>query len=342
MQATALLIVWMITPCQIDPLTHTGFLNEEVRSPGRIAVAADGTVLVTDPQQYQIVRFDAAGTLLGTWSVPECPIGIAAHPDGRYFVSYRDEPGVGIYDATFTRTALLGADDPLVTFAQPTDIAIDPTTGSIYVVDSGDDRFFGFNTDGSLALIVGVRGQRTSEFKYPSAIAVDSVNSRIIVADQDNYRIQVFDLNGAFVSAFGYRIKYLPDGLTEGWMPRSAGLAVDGSGHIYLTDAVMGTLRIFDTSGAELGKVVDFGYAPGQLRTPGGVALTGAGGVVVANSSAGTVEFYAAPAKSALRNNPGTFYRGTNRASNVSRAAVRTGGIDIGSPGWQSPRHPIG
>ena len=96
MQAVALLTVWLLLSGQIDPLAYVGSLTEELRSPARIAVAADGTVLVTDPYRYQTVRFDSAGTLVGTWSVPDCPLGVAVHADGRYFVSYRDRSGVGV------------------------------------------------------------------------------------------------------------------------------------------------------------------------------------------------------------------------------------------------------
>ena len=106
---------------QLPPLAHEGSLTEGLHSPARISVAPDDSVLVTDPASNHVVHFDAAGVMLGTITVPEGPVGIASHPDGRYFVSLRDEPKVAVYDAAFTRTGFLGEGNPLVSFVAPTD-----------------------------------------------------------------------------------------------------------------------------------------------------------------------------------------------------------------------------
>ena len=71
-------------------LTHLGSLTDELRSPARIAVAPDGSIVVTDAFYDHVARFDANGGLLGTSSVAAGPLGIAAHPDGRFFVLLRE------------------------------------------------------------------------------------------------------------------------------------------------------------------------------------------------------------------------------------------------------------
>lgn len=296
MQTAALLAVLMVLPGQIDPLVYVGSLTEELRSPARVAVTGNGTVLVSDPYRYQIVRFDSTGALLGTWSVPDCPVGVAAHPDGRYFVSYRDVPGVGIYGASFVRTGMLGEGNPLVAFVRPTDIDIASDTGRIYVVDSGGDRVYGFEGDGTLALIFGERGESLAQFQYPSALAVDAVNGRLIVADQDNFRIQVFTMNGLSTQRFGYRNKYLPGGGQEGWMPRTLGVAVNSNGYTYVADAMMSTVRIFDPSGIELGKVVEYGQNAENVRTPSDIALSPDGQrLYVVSTNTSSVKIFATP-----------------------------------------------
>jgi len=295
---------------QLSPLTHLESLTQGLENPARLAVTST-EILVADPQANAIVRFDLAGTYLGTWSEPAGPLGIAVHPDGRIFVSRRDDGAVGVYDSSFTLLRFLGDGDPMVNFVQPTDLAVDPVSWRIYVVDSGGDRIYGFNSNETLAVMFGARGSLTGEFKYPSAIAIDLANDRIVVADQDNYRVQVFSPTGMFEFKFGYRAKYVGRGV-EGWVARPVGLAVDDAGDIYLTDAVMGTLRIFNSAGSELGKVVDFGTGPGELYTPCDVALDAAGRVIIANSTAESVEIYAAPTKSTLAGAVGTDFRGTN------------------------------
>ncbi|MHC4092310.1 MAG: hypothetical protein ACYSVY_18905 [Planctomycetota bacterium] len=305
---------------------------------------------MTDPRANAVVRFDLAGNYLGTWSEPAGPIGIAVHPDGRIFVSRRDDAQVAVYDPSFTFLRFL--DPTPFSFVKPTDLAMDPVHGKVYVVDNGADRFYAFDVAESLALVVGVRGSHSSEFKYPSAIAVDTANNRIVVADQDNYRLQVFTPSGVFVDSFGYRIKYVPGGGSEGWLPRTAGLAIDSVGNIYVTDALMSTVRIFDPLGGELGKVVDYGLDPGDLQTPGDVELDATGRVLVANSNVGSLEIYAPPA---LRQGmSGVCYRGANEDPHgllrLLRSVTdvpfapggRAGWAAIGTmlreiPGWEPP-----
>ncbi len=287
---------------------HIATWTPSLDNPGRMAISAS-QVLVTEPRSGRIVRFDLNGTLLGEWAEPLRPEGIAIHPDGRIFVSRGADATVGVYDANFDFLHLLSGGS--FSFIKPTDLAIDDTTGRIYLVDSGANRIYVFETDESLAMIVGIRGDRFGEFKYPSAVAIDSANDRLYIADQDNFRIQAFTRTGIFLFSFGYRIKYLPGGVSEGWMPRTTGLSVDSQGTIYVVDALMGTLRAFDPSGAELALLASHGVNPGDLQVPAHVAADGNGRLFVANSNAGSVELYdgytAAQGVTA-----GIVYRGTN------------------------------
>ncbi len=293
----------------LDPLVHLDSWTEGLHSPARIALTADGTVYVTDPFFNHIARYDSEGTLLSTWSVPEGPIGIAVHPsNGNYYVSLRDEGKVGIYtydgDAeTFTRTGFLGEGEPMVAFVRPTDLDIADATGRIFVVDPEGDRWYMFNADGTLRAMGGERGEMSGQFKYPSAICVDEGRSRMIVADHDNFRVQIFSLTddgdftyATFETKFGYRMKYQPDGEMEGWTPRPQGLAVDAEGHIYLTDALMGSVRIFEDTGSDLGKVVEHAYNGGELHVPCDIALSADGSLLyVVSTNSSSVELYATP-----------------------------------------------
>jgi hypothetical protein len=269
-----LISLLVVSAAQADWL---GSLTDQLDSPARLAVAANGTVLVTDPFKNQIVRFDAAGQTLGTWSVPQGPIGIAAHPDGRYFVSLRDLGKVAIYDSGFVFQSYLGEGDPQVTFVRPTDIDVATDTKNIYVVDTEGDRVYGFAPGGAMLLKFGVRGGNNGQFRYPSAITVDEPRSRLIVADHDNFRIQIFTTAGVHVRSFGARNKYPTNGPAEGWVPRTQGLAVDATGRIYVADAMMSTVRLFDSTGNELAKLLHYGAAPGDLRTSCDIALNPAG-----------------------------------------------------------------
>jgi len=348
---SAVVAVTLTSVAQLGPLTHRMSLKEGLDNPACVATTST-EILVTDPRVGTIRRFDLNGVSLGTWIDSAGTVGIATHPDGRLFVS-RNDAKVAVYDSNFVFQGFLGAG--IVSFVRPTDLAVDPSSGRILVVDSGADRIYGFDSGGALALMFGLRGSGWGAFKYPSVIAVDAVRHRILVADQDNFRVQVFDSSGVFLFSFGYRIKYLPDGSSEGWFPRTAGLAVDAAGLIYVTDAVMGTLRVFDVRGAELGKVVGYGSAPGDLQTPCDVAIDALGRVVVANSNVGTVEVYD-PLSVAVASVAGTVYQGTNESPfdralatlgsgsarisgmfrSTQKGSSRSGGV-AASAGWDPP-----
>ena len=272
-------------------LTYLDSWQDQLRSPARLAVAPDGTVWVTDAFYDHVVRFDADGNWLGTWPVAEGPLGLAAHPDGRFFVSLRETSQVAIYDSTFTRIGFLGAGT--VNFVRPTDLDVATNTGNIYVVDADADRVYGFNAAGALVLTLGTRGGGNGQFRYPSAVTVDEPRGRLIVADHDNFRVQVFTTAGAYVLKFGNRNKY-PQGLpAEGWTPRTQGLAVDAQGRIYVADAMMSHVRLFSSTGTELAKVLAYGTNPGELNTPCDLALSVDGTrAYVVNTNAAAVEVY--------------------------------------------------
>ena len=182
MSLTAIVVLGVLALGQPGPLTHEATLTEHLDSPARLSVT-DTEILVTDPRANAIVRFDLDGTYLDTWSEPAGPLGIAVHPDGRIFVSRREDAQVGVYDSAFTFLRFLGEGIPAVDFVKPTDLAVDAATGRVYVVDSGGDRVYAFVSNDafqsheSVALMLGMRGGGTSKFKYPSALAVDSVQA---------------------------------------------------------------------------------------------------------------------------------------------------------------------
>jgi len=292
-----LLVLPAVLLGQLDPLTHVHSLSDSLRNPAGIEVLMDGTVLVADLAHNQIARYDDTGATLPPWPVPEGPIDIAANLSGTaFYVSLRDGAAVAVYDGSFARTGFLGDGDPLVNFVGPTDIDVAIDTGVAYVVDSKGDRVYGFNPDGTLALMFGIRGNLHGEFLYPTAIAVDEFNGRLIVADQDNFRVQIFTLDGVYVRRFGYRNKYLPGGLEEGWMPRSQGMEVDFSGRIYVADSMMSTVRVFDAIGVEIGKVLAYGAPPAGVRAPFGLTLSPDGSrLFVVSTGTASVEVFNAP-----------------------------------------------
>ncbi len=296
-------------PNEVGLFAHSASLREGLHSPARIAITKDGTVLVTDPSADRVARFDAADQALPAWSIPGGPLGIALSADGaRVFISLRDERRVAIHsydpatDAfTFSGEYLGGADTP---FRRPTDLAVEPASSDVYVVDSEADRVLRFDKAGTLVAELGERGIGIGQFKYPSAIAVNPTNATLYVADQDNWRVQAFDSSGRVLGTFGGRMEQVGEE-SRAWLPRTLGLTADNTGHVYAADALLGAVRVFDATGTDLGQVVSFGAAAPGVQTAVGLAISPDGRrLYVASVGTSSVEVYELPA--VLANAPTT------------------------------------
>ncbi len=277
-------------------VSHTGTISTGLHTPGRIAVPAGGGLFVTDQPNDQILQYDAAGALVAAYAVAD-PMGIATLSDGRVFVSQGDGT-LNVFDAAF---GLIGTVNPApLTMVAPNDLAVDATTDELYAVDAYGHQVMVFAesaplaNDWALAVAWGIEGAGLSQFETPQAIAVDGANNRVIVTDTDNYRVQVFSTAGILQFSFGYRVLFLPNS-DDGWFARSEGLALDACGNIYVADALFGTVRAFDPTGAEIDPAhtpaITYGTNPGQVRVPMDMLIS-AGTLYVVSAANATVETY--------------------------------------------------
>jgi DNA-binding beta-propeller fold protein YncE len=83
-------------------------------------------------------------------------------------------------------------------FNRPTDVAVHPITGDIFVSDGyGNSRVHRYNAEGRLLLSWGEPGSDPGQFSLPHSIAILG-DDEVIVCDRENFRVQVFDLEGKF------------------------------------------------------------------------------------------------------------------------------------------------
>jgi len=198
------------------------------------------------------------------------------------------------------------------------------TCTELFAVDAGGHRVLVFRESApstwTLARTWGLEGPGLGQYESPQAIALDLALHHVLVTDVDNFRVQVFDTSGIFLFKFGYRILYntvtnagcvglnAPWSCCTGWhagtcgsttetawFARSEGIAVDACSNIYIADALMGTVRVFDGLGGELDPahqpVVGYGSGPDSLRVPCDVMIN-AGRLYVADTNDGAVETY--------------------------------------------------
>ena len=184
-------------------------------------------------------------------------------------------------------------------FHNPTGIACDGK-GDVWVVDTNNHRVQKFDGKlGGYLMKFGSRGNGEGQFNSPWGIAVDRVRGYVYVVDSANFRVQKFDMNGEFIMSWGS----FGSGDGQFYFPR--GVAVDQTdGAVYVVD--MGNHRIqkFDTSTnvlpqllAKWGGSAEPGHASsplaqeaGQLRSPWGVTVDGAGDVYVTDTGNHRIE----------------------------------------------------
>ncbi|MDF0644673.1 MAG: 6-bladed beta-propeller [Nitrospira sp.] len=184
-------------------------------------------------------------------------------------------------------------------FHNPTGIACDGK-GDVWSVDTNNHRVQKFDGKlGGYVLKFGSRGNGEGQFNSPWGIAVDRVRGYVYVVDSANFRVQKFDMTGEFVMSWG------SFGNADGQFYFPRGVAVDQSdGSVYVVD--MGNHRVqkFDTSTNVLPQLLtkwggssEPGHASsqlaqeaGQLRSPWGVAVDGAGDVYVTDTGNHRVE----------------------------------------------------
>ena len=87
-------------------------------------------------------------------------------------------------------------------FNQPYGIAINKTTGQVYVVERDNHRVQVLNADLTFSRMFGSCGSGQGQFIAPRGIGIDS-QGFVYVADSDNNRIQKFSSEGQFVFSFG-------------------------------------------------------------------------------------------------------------------------------------------
>jgi len=87
-------------------------------------------------------------------------------------------------------------------FNRPTDVAISPRTGDIFISDGyRNSRVHRYDTNGNHIKSWGEPGTDPGQFSLPHNIAMFG-DDAVIVCDRENHRVQVFSIDGEFLKAW--------------------------------------------------------------------------------------------------------------------------------------------
>ena len=213
-------------------------------------------------------------------------------------------------------------------FSFPRNVAVG-VDGTIYVLDSGNNRVQMFTPEGEFIRSWGESGTGSGQFNEPWGIVVDE--NFVYVADTWNHRIQKFSLAGEWVNAFGISGSPTDEnrGLGLFFGPRSLTLLPDN--RLLVTDTGNHRLQVLSRDGQFITEVGSQGPALGQVNEPVGLATGPDGSVYLADTWNGRVQQFS-PELIALNDWRVEAWFGTNIVNKPYLAVDSQGRIYVSDP----------
>ena len=305
-------------------------VQAQLNLPGDVAVDGAGNVYVADTNNHRIRKVDPSGTtatIAGT-GVPgfsgdggpavqaqlNLPGDVAVDGSGNVYIADTNNHRLRRVDSSGTTATIAGTGvsgfsgdgGPAVQarLNLPGDVAVDGS-GNIYIADTNNHRIRKVDPSGTITTIAGTGVSGFSgnggpavqaQLYLPDGVAVDG-SGNVYIADTNNHRIRKVDPSGTITTIAGTGVSgfsgnggpavqaqlYLPDGV-----------AVDGSGNVYIADTNNHRIRKVDPSGT-ITTIAGTGVSgfsgnggpavQAQLYLPDGVAVDGSGNVFIADTN---------------------------------------------------------
>jgi DNA-binding beta-propeller fold protein YncE len=215
-------------------------------------------------------------------------------------------------------------------FLEPRDVAVDQSTGDIFVADNANNRVVELNSGG------GWMTSWQGNPKMSSPIGIGVANGLVYVANGGKSNIRVFSENGTDVQT----IASVPN--TPCQLKQSRDVAVDPAGNVFVANYEQDDIVVFSSNGSCLFTYGSKGTGNTQFKNPYGIAVgtdpnLGQEAVWVADSNnervqeftvgGSTLNYKATIGKPGNYSQPGTF-------TDLRRVAVDAHGDVLGSDLW--------
>jgi YD repeat-containing protein len=258
-------VVALPAPTHSTSFGKSGSGAGEFKEPGGVALAPGGEVWVTDPVNSRVEEFSSSGSFIQAigWEV--------------------NEKGKAEWESCTSKCQAGKSGSGNGEFANPEGIAINQTTGDVYVVDgSGATSFVQeLSPSGEFIASFGGPGSGKGQLDDPHGAAIDA-NGNVWVADSDNNRIEEFSSSGTFVAAFGWGVvngeskeeqctidsscQAGTAGANNGEFHDPLGVAI-ANGDVYVTDSLNKRVEELSASGSYLAK-----FGESKLSDPWGIS----------------------------------------------------------------------
>jgi tripartite motif-containing protein 71 len=219
----------------------------------------NGWAYVSDASDGTIEKFTLDGTPLATFTVPGPETGgEEASTGGPRELTVGQDHTLYVMDYAGQRVVAFSPDGELVRsipenpepapdggFNQPEGIAIDQTTGQVYVTDTFNHRIQRFSADGAFEAKWGYRGRGTGEaMDYPRGIAVDPQDGSVWLNNTRSANIKHYAAEGGIVGSFGSQ------GPLNNQYFFSRGIHAGTDGQLYVADSGNQRLKVISRTGS--------------------------------------------------------------------------------------------
>lgn len=152
--------------------------------------------------------------------------------------------------------------------------------GEIYVVDTGNNRFVKFSTEGLPVLARGSFGRGREQFRRPTDLVVDA-RGNLYITDSDNHRIQKYDFSGNFIQMWGSQ------GSVPGQFQEPGHIVLDRWNYLYVTDRGNHRVQIFTETGQPVAA-----FSGEGLVDPVGIAISKGNRIFVSDLVANDIKVF--------------------------------------------------
>lgn len=236
-----------------------------------VAVDDKGNVYVADTENQRIRKITKEGmvsTLAGSSASGDAdgkkdaarfnyPSGVAVDNKGNVYVADKDNHRIRKITKEGVVSTLAGSGAPgdangkkgTASFNLPSGVAVD-SQDNVYVADLGNHRIRKITSEGQVSTLAGsgkgrfADGQETAaSFNGPSGVAVDG-EGYVYVADRYNHRIRQITPEGKVTTLAGNgAASYVNGRGTAASFDSPDGVAVDGSGTVYVVESNLNRIR---------------------------------------------------------------------------------------------------
>jgi DNA-binding beta-propeller fold protein YncE len=217
------------------------------------------------------------------------PYGVAVDSKGRVFVADWGQHLVVVFDLEH-KTLQFRGDKAPANLQVPIGVALDEQD-RLFVSDSKLHQITCFGPTGKVESVFG-----TGDLQRPAGLAVDNPLRRLYVVDVGGKRIAVFDLDTLKLLRYFAEVKDKA-GDRSGALTNPNGIALDPDGLLYVTDAIVSRVVVFDTEGNFVRAWGKRGDGPGMFGRPKGIAIDADGHVYVADAQTNRLQVFSPEGK---------------------------------------------